>query len=316
MAVGYLSELIKRLNVHLHGELRGELMRNFVLGVAALVAVFAGQSQAALVWSIDSNVSYIRLNIPDQPVPIDEENTLNAKLRDYQVNGGPMLDSDPDVPTSWTDLNGRRSFVSGTISSNYVEGSSIQFVPGTHSAGAIEYGLFLPDPSAVPGPAAFAADVWNTFEADPDNFPGELTYLRLGHVRIRNINYDLDGTASLAAGPPTTWTQSGGSINLGTLAGSVVDVDLLGILTDYGVTLDPFGAANQGSLMVEDLGANQRRLTIDVDVPISLDINGILLTASISGQIVGLATVPEPASVSLVGLALSLCALRRRRTIV
>jgi hypothetical protein len=100
------------------------------------------------------------------------------------------------------------------------------------------------------------------------------------------------------------------------LAGSVVDVDLLGILTDYGVTLDPFGAANQGSLMVEDLGANQRRLTIDVDVPISLDINGILLTASISGQIVGLATVPEPASVSLVGLALSLCALRRRRTIV
>jgi len=292
-------------------------MRRIALSVAALVAVLASQSQAALVWNIDSGVSYIRLNIPDQAVPIDDENTLDAKLRDYQVNPGPVLDGDPDVPTVWTDLNGRRSFVSGTISSNYVEGSSIQFLPGTHTASAIEYGLFRPDPIPVPGvgPAAFAADVWFSVEADPDNFPGELTYQRLGHVRIRNINYDLDGTATLAAGPPSTWTQSGGSINLGTLAGSVVDVDLLGILTDYGVTLDPFGSANAGLLMVEDLGANQRRLTIDVDVPISLDLSGVPLTATITGQIVALATVPEPASVSLVGLALSLVALRRRRSI-
>lgn len=290
-------------------------MRKFVLGVAALVTGLAGQGHAALVWSIDSNVSYIRLNIPDQPVPLDESNSIDAKLRDYQVNGGPVMDGDPDVPTAWTDLNGRRSFVSGTISSNYAEGSSIQFLPGTHSASAIEYGSFRPDEFVVTGPAAFAADVWASSEDDPENFPGVLTYGRLGHVRIRNINYDLDGTATLAAGPPSTWTQSGGSINLGTLAGSVVDVDLLGILTDYGVTLDPFGAANAGSLMVEDLGGNQRRLTIDVDVPINLDLSGVLLTASITGQIVGLATVPEPASVSLVGLALSLCAIRRRRTI-
>ncbi|MBX3422504.1 MAG: PEP-CTERM sorting domain-containing protein [Pirellulaceae bacterium] len=282
-----------------------------------LSVLLSSQAQAALIsWTIDSTQSFIRLNVPDQQVPVTEDTSLPAALRDYQTNGGseenPILSGDPDEPLLWTDDGGRRNFVTGSLSSWYSEGSSIQFTSGTHNATAVQSGSFLP---GTPGPASFAADVWLSGEVDPEELPGVYANLRLGHVRILDIQYDVNGTAGLTEGPTGTWSQTSGSLDLGTLAGATIDVDLIDLITDFGVALDPLLGTNVGGLMIENIGGLQRKLTIVVDLPVALELNNLPLTASITGQIVAFATVPEPASMGLVAAALAMGVFRRRRAI-
>lgn len=291
------------------------LKRTFFCSLFGVATLFGAACQASLIWSIDSQESFIRLNIPDQTVALnDEGDEINALLRDYQDEGGPVFTGDPDVPAAWTDGNGRRSFVGGTLNAAYSEGAgtaSIEFLPGTHSASAIEYGAFRPSPDEVLGPAAFAADVWGTEVVDEEN---EISvYGRLGHVRIRDINYDLSGTVGMSEGPVGSFTQSSGSIDLGVLSGAVVDVDLAGLFTEFGLPLPEFGGTNLGNILVENIGGLNRRLTITVDIPIVLDLQGLPLSASIDGVLVAYAVIPEPTSVSLVAVSMTFIAFRRRR---
>ena len=86
-------------------------------------------------WEIDSSQSWIRLTIPDQDIVIGEEEgepiTIPAALRGAQLvyDVTPGFPSNPPV-VPWTDDRGRRAPIQGTLSTDYVEGSSISFTAG------------------------------------------------------------------------------------------------------------------------------------------------------------------------------------------
>jgi hypothetical protein len=287
--------------------------KTFLFSVTAVLCLAVSTLRADLVnWQIDSNQSWIRLSVPDQAIDPGTGQPIPAWLRDQGSST-----SDP-VAASWTDSGKRLAAIQGTLSSNYLEGSSIQFSTGTHAAQAVESGQFRPnrdswngsnfDTSATGTPAAFAADL--TLQG----------FNRLGFISIYNLNLDAAGSAALSGGAGV-WTGAG-SLALGALAGTILDLDgglpgaFIGIPDSRSVLASLLGNADlglNGSLLINNLGGFNREMILDYDVPFTIVINGLPLSASFEARIVSYATIPEPASISLVGIALSVCCLRRRR---
>ncbi len=246
-------------------------------------------------WQIDSNQSYIRLNIPDQGVVLSQGGEPTPiGVRDHSA--------DPfDWPDSWTDDGGRRSFVQGTIASNYSVGSSLEFLAGQHQASAIHFGQFIPDPNAwdpvneifdpsgTTAPAAFAGMI-----VIYPSTPG--SGLAIGDLSIRNVSYDILGTVNLNPGGGG-WTTSD-DFQVGLLPGSRLDAESI-IGSFYNETLgEGQSETNLGSMTIQDLGNNVHKLTIVVDVPVAIAINDLPLNTTISGVIVATATVtPSGATV-------------------
>lgn len=240
-------------------------------------------------WQIDSQQSFIRLSIPDQDVPLVSGSPPSPLgLRDYSA--------DPFTPsTVWTDAGGRRSAVEGTLASNYVVGSSIQFLTGTHNANSVAFGSFRPDPAAWDGtifqpnsgaPASFGASIVLA--------PGQPGSFAIGDLALRDVGYDLVGDVALSTSG-SGWVGNN-SFSVGLKPGARVDVQ--GIANFFNEVLDEAVVeANQGGLQIENLGGGLHRLTLEIDVPIVFDIDDISLQASVAGQIVANATVSEPASV-------------------
>ena len=236
--------------------------------------------------------SFIRLNIPDQFIELNEEDgPILAGIREY--NPGPFPSA------TWSDNGGKRSFVQGQLSTNYVDGTSIEFISGDHSAAAIEYGSFLPDPATwdpeteTYGPSAGAPAAFNGELAlgDP-NFPEFGLLVKLGVLSVRNVAYDALGTVSL--GSISGGWEGTNPFELGIMPGAWADAEsILGNL--FMEMLDEQESAeNQGSLEIEDLGDGDRRLILTISVPISLTIEGQDLNATITGQIIAYATVSPP----------------------
>jgi hypothetical protein len=243
---------------------------------------------ATVVWDIDSAQSFIRLEVPDQLVPINGFPQLLG-LRDFSP--------DPQsLSTNWTDDGGKRSFVTGTLQTEYISGTSIGFSSGQQSAAAIQFGSFRPDPAAWNGttfdpntgaPAAFGAAIHLLFPEFQIELPA-------GDVALRDILYDLSGSVSLA--PSGNGWIGSNSFLVGIAPGARADVQ--GAINEFNQTLgDPVLEENGGSLAIENLGGGSLRLTLLINVPVTLAVEGVDIQASVAGQIVANATVSEPASV-------------------
>ncbi|MBX3422505.1 MAG: hypothetical protein KF752_13205 [Pirellulaceae bacterium] len=270
--------------------MRCELRR--IMWASALLVGAIGQAHAATVnWTIDSANSYIRLSIPDQIVPLGEAGELPLGLRDY-VDG-------IAIASDWTDAGGRRSFVGGTIKTDYVEGSSLAFVAGEQDVNALENNILRPDPAAWnPGPPGSYAP--NTgapaaFGANVILGPGQEGQFVLGDIALRNIDYDVVGTVNLSPGGGG-WTTSD-IFDVGLKAGAFADLDSF-LLSDREVTLDAGATAPNanGSLTITNTGGNNRRLTMVISMPFAVDVEDLPLVATITGVIVANATLPAPAS--------------------
>jgi len=269
----------------------GEVRR--ILSYSALIPLVGfgfGQCRGeSVLWQIDSEQSYIRLSIPDQDVPLVSGSPPSPLgLRDYS--------DDPFTPsTVWTDAGGRKSAVEGTLASNYVVGSSIEFVAGTHNANAVHFGSFRPDPAAWDGtlfepntgaPAAFGASVVLA--------PGQPGSFALGDLALRDLGYDVVGAVGL--NPSGGGWVGASSFSVGLKPGTRADIQ--GIVNYFNEVLDDAVIEeNLGGLQIEDLGAGLHRITLAVNVPITFDIDGISLNASVEGAIVATATIAEPAQV-------------------
>lgn len=287
------------------------MLRSLLLKSLVLIPVLlAGPVQASLVdWQIDSNSSWIRLTINDQNIQVAPGQFLPAWLRDQGVPGGP-------VAPSWTDSGKRLAALEGTISSNYVEGSSIQFTSGSHNSNAVESGSFLPNRTTWDG-----TNFDTTQQGTPTAFAADLTLqgaARLAFLNIYNVNLDFDGTSTLSGGAGT-WSGSG-NLSVGAESGSILDFDAqpsLITLSDSRTALAALmGAAalgTDGSLTINDIGGLNRELLLTYDVPFVVVINGLPLNARFDASIRAYATVPEPASAALAGMAACMMALRRRR---
>jgi hypothetical protein len=137
---------------------------------------------------------------------------------------------------------------------------------------------------------------------------------KIAKLNMYNFALDADGTLALAGGGP--WAGFG-SLNAGALAGATLDLD--GGLPGAGLTLadsrSNLGAlignsilGINGSLYITNTGGLNRQMTMAYNVPFVVLINGLPLNGSFEANIVSTASVPEPASVGLVGLAvIALC---------
>lgn len=257
-----------------------------LLGVSIYDSSVVG---ATVVWTIDASESYIRLNIPDQLIPINGL-PQEVGVRDYS---GPFFS--PGA-VAWTDAGGKKSAVQGTISSDYQEGVSISFTAGAHTASAVPFGSFRPDGATWNGttydpnssaPAAFGASLVI--------LPSSLSFVG-GFAAIRNVSYDLQGPVSL--------NSSGGNwvgtnhFQAGVVPGALAHV--LSVAGDFNETLDETVISeNAGSfLSIENLPAGLRRLRLPLNIPVVITIDAnTSLQANAVGEIVATATVVQPAEV-------------------
>lgn len=282
-----------------------------MLMAVGLLAVAAPARAALISWDVDPTQSFVRLAIPDQAVSFDGTNAT-VRIRNSQNT------------SAWSDAGGRRAFLDGTIASNLNDGNSISFLGGQSALVGLESGSFRPNPAS-----------FNPADTDGDNPDGQYTNttgaaaafaatvratvvitVDLAKIAFRSVEFDVNsGSLALDGGG----NFAGGS-DFG-IATAVLDVDGLDAFLVGQLIPDILSAPVAGLMgintsggTVTDLGGNLRMLLLNITVPISIDFEGVPLSASAAGQIVAFAIVPEPSSVLLAGFAaFGLCWAGRRR---
>jgi len=163
---------------------------------AALVAVglslsAAAPARAALVtWDVDATQSYGRITIPDFNYNVPVLGNVNIRPRNYNANNN----------NPWTDAGGRLAPLDGTISTNLVDGVSVQFLSGLHDLFPVQTFNARPNPAVFNGTtytntstalAAFATNIRTS------NFLAS----QLGLLAIRDVDLDLaSGVVPLGGG--------------------------------------------------------------------------------------------------------------------
>jgi len=281
-----------------------------------LVAAFAGtayagpSSAATIVWTVDQSESYLSLAVPDQSV------TIGTTTATIQVRNPSGSNSGP-----WN--IGNTAAMGGTLTTDYVEGSSIEFLSGDM------FGLV--SGNYRPNPAAFNPASTNT--ANPNGqFTNTTTAPGVFGARVRansladaaffnftSVDYDIVSTAlGISAG-----SFAANSLTLG-IASADVAFDGLSIIfigqpiadslsTITGVT--GTNTAASGTITAPNPGGDPllRRLEIPVSLPLVLNLQGTMLNASASGTLVAYAyVVPEPGTLLLLGGGLLALAASRR----
>jgi len=303
-----------KTNIHQH-------VCSLVIGLA-LISYSRDQVRAGTVtWTIDSAQSVVRLNLPDQTLSVDGTSVL-VQIRNSNN-------------AAWSDAGGRASFVTGTLATNYSETASsatLTYLQGSHNASAIQFGSFRPNPAAFNpsntnadnpdgqfsntsgAPAAFAAKIRGV--------AGGFLTLDLAFLAIRDVQYDFGGTA-LLSGSDGSFTGGQSQTTLGLASGSASIDGLSAFLVGQVIPdinnadiSDLLGSAlqtNSASLQIATVGS-QRRLTQQINTPLTFDVDGTLVNGFINGQIVAFSAVPEPSSIALVVLSLGFFA--RRLTVL
>jgi hypothetical protein len=278
------------------------MFRRF-LKVSAFVLLGVGVSGSAsagfVEWDIDSAASFVRLTLPDQTIPVEGIGNVTARLRDAGST------------SQWTDAGGRMAPLDGTIATNFAIGSSIEFLTGQSNTFALEIRNLRPDPNSfdpnntnadnpdgqysgtATAPAAFGARVRATYILTFD----------AAFLSFRDVLFDFDsGVIGLDGGGNYTGSQSDFGI-----ASTLIDVDGLSLPLGLGQPIpDILGGSitdivslNTAGGSIADLGGDLYRLAYNINVPISVDIEGIVVTGSAAGQIVAYATVAVPEAGSL-----------------
>jgi hypothetical protein len=296
-------------------------LRSLALGcsVAATHLLLASASHAVAVsWDIDPTQSSFTLAMPDQSVTLDGT-TATVRVRNQSTaNNGNNV---------WN--VGNIAALDGFLATDYVDGSSIQFLSGQHSAVGVNSGNFRPNPAQF-NPA-------NTNASNPlGQFSGTGSAPAVFGARVRatvgltvdaafisflDVSYDLGSTALPISG--TSFAAN--SLSLGIDSTHVAFDGLSIIIVGQPIPDDPgalienvFGTNTSGSASITSpnpVGAPLlRRLSIPVSLPLVLNLGDINLNASITGNIVAFATVPEPTTALLLGIGLAgMAAIGRKR---
>lgn len=266
-------------------------------------------------WSVDSSESFVRLTIPDSNLTLPGFGGATIRVRNQTST------------SAWTDAGGRLAMLGGTVSSNYDDGVSIDFLSGQHNLFALEQTLLRPDPAQFTGPPD-AENPNGTYVGTgtaPAAYGGRfrettLLPLEVGYFAIRSVIWDLGGTS---IGLDGSGLFGGGTSDFG-IDTALLDVDGMSLPGGIGQVLpdvlhEPFGgilSTNASGGRIENLGGALRKLTYTINVPLGLSVNGIAIPGTMNGLIVAYATVPEPGSLVLLacgGGCAAAAAWRRRR---
>lgn len=280
--------------------------------LALSLGLLASPASAVVLWDIDPAQSNFRLAIPDQTVTLG---TVTATMRLRNQNNA-----------TWTQNNAP---VDGTLATQIDPGiTSIQFLAGASSLVGVNTGSFRPNPAAYNTAVTDTLNTAGTFTAttsDPAvyaarvNASVSIISLNTGYIAFDNISYDLGSLVTAIVG--TSFASNAISLGIldsrvgfdgiSTLAGQVVP----DTLAQTGPISGTNSSAPAGSIV--NLGA-QYRLTVPINMPVFVNLGGVMLNATATGTLVGFAatnTVPEPATLGLVAAGLLGLAMHGRRRV-
>ena len=249
-------------------------------------------------WTIDQSQSSLSLAIADQVV---NYNGTDITIRVRNQSGG---NSGP-----WN--VGNSAAIAGTISTNYIDGHSIEFLAGQTNIVGINSGNYRPNPSDFDPNATDAENPKGSFTGTstaPAVFGGrvraslvvmwEIT-VDIGFLSFYNTKYEV----SSGELPITSNSFAGNSLTVG-IDSSGLGIDGLRVavlgqpVPDRLTTITDRTAINSAPTgTITDLGGQNRRLTIPVALALSMPIDADPahdLHATATGQVVASAVVDLP----------------------
>jgi hypothetical protein len=275
-----------------------------IMAACALCLTGEAARATAVTWTINSAASSVKLSIPDS---IIQSNRIGFR---NQTGSG----------SSWTT---NIASVSGTLATDYIEGGSLDFVSGS-SIVALNSGNYRPNPAAF-NPSATDTNnpdgIYTNAATAAGVFGGKLVALDLSsaafaYLAFRNVNLAIDSSVMPFVG--NTFNTAAG-LSFG-IASAGLDIDGVGVILPENIIPDARNtpvssiAANanpNGTLA--DLGGLNRRITIPINVPLLINFEGSTLNATLTGQIVANAVVPEPSTLMMAGIGLLSLAFRAPR---
>ena len=285
--------------------------------LVSLLATPATTWAVPLTWTIDSSLSSLSMAVPDQSVTID---SLTATIQFRNQSGG---NAGP-----WN--VGNTAPVAGTIATDYVDGTSIQFLSIASDIYAPTSGNYRPNPAAFNPGAINASNPEGQFSnssTSPGVFGGRvranlIITVDAAYFNFYEVSYTLDSSAlGITAGSFAADALSfgfeevvAGFDGINTIVGQPIPDVQAAIVTGFLAANLALG----GTVTSPDPVGNPllRRLTIPIDTDFALDLgDGLALSSTVSGTIVAFATLslPEPGMLVLLGVALALQASRRLR---
>lgn len=280
-----------------------------VLAACVCFAVPSVSSAGLVGWDIDPSQSSFKLTIPDQTVTLG---TITATMRLRNQNNA-----------AWTTNSAP---VDGLLATDVGAGiSSVEFLAGQSSLFGVNTGSYRPNPAAYATNVTDTINTAGTFTntssaagvfAARVNASVSILTLNTGYIMFDNVTYDLSSLVTAVTG--TTFAAN--AVNLGILDSRVgfdgINTGLAGqVVGDALAYTGPISAANSGAGLgsIVDLGGNQYRITIPINMPVAVSLSGVNLNATATGVLVGYAFIPEPATLALLAAGIAGIAIRARR---
>jgi hypothetical protein len=319
----------------------------FVLAALAILLLGGALAQAQTTWTIDPTQSFATVQFQDTVIPATESptaSTLTLHLGNQLPPG-----TAGTATTPWT--VGVTGALAGTIQTNYVDGTSIQFTPGGSMTGvnantnlpvvvAPTGGGYIPAPSSWNG-SNFGG---NVVTAAPAMWGGSLSVKEIGggvpqgYFNFQNTNFGLNSTVLPISGGGT-FAANLSSLNLTQLdslflSGSALASDSYnvavnpalnphnhGLGTD-GLPAPSWGGFNGLSTATIVAAGNLRTLTYQYTLipnpgigyfPVVFYNGSVPFIGAMTGQIVATTVVPEPSTLMMAGCGIAALGLCIRR---
>jgi hypothetical protein len=279
------------------------MTRVFAAALATLALSAAAVSPASaftVSWDVDHTQSSFTLTVPDQPVTLGD---ISGTLRLRNQNNA-----------AWTT---NTAPVDGILATDITPGfSSIQFLGGASSLVGLNTGSYRPNPAAFSTAATSTINTAGSFTntssapavyaARVNAFVG-IVNLNLGYISFDNVSYDASSAAIAFAG--TSFLANGITVGL---ADSRVNFDAINTIVGQPVgdaqsQSGPLSGINSGagSGSMVNVGGTLYRLTVPINLPVTVTLSGLNLNATATGTLVAFANIPEPATLVTVMLGLA-----------